>query len=133
VGTVSCPDFEEIQGVNDLSQLAQVTRALNARLLSQAMRSGVVIADPASTWVDIGVELASGAYIGPGTQLEGRTVIGAGAKVGPGCLLRDTVVGPEAIVISSFCENAVIGAGARVGPFMHLLPGSMVAAGGKVQ
>lgn len=133
VGTVSCPDFEEIQGVNDLDQLARVSRSLNSRLLRQAMRSGVVIADPASTWVDVGVQLAADCYIGPGTQLEGETAISAGARVGPGCLLRDTVVGPEAIVISSFCESAVIGAGARVGPFVHLLPGSKVAAGGTVK
>jgi bifunctional UDP-N-acetylglucosamine pyrophosphorylase/glucosamine-1-phosphate N-acetyltransferase len=133
VGTVSCPDFDEIQGVNDLTQLAQVSRSLNSRLLERAMRSGVLIADPDSTWVDVGVDLAAGAYIGPGTQLEGETAIGAGARVGPGCMLRDTVVGSEAIVISSFCENAVIGAGARVGPFVHLLPGSRVPAGGTVR
>lgn len=130
VGTVSCPEFEEIQGVNDLAQLAQVSRALNSRLLGRAMRSGVVVTDPASTWVDVSVDLAVGAHIGPGTQLEGETAVAAGARVGPGCLLRDTVVGPDAIVVSSFCENAVIGAGARVGPFVHLRPGSRVPAGG---
>lgn len=133
VGTVSCPDFEEIQGVNDLAQLALVSKALNARLLARAMRSGVMIADPASTWVGVDTDLEVGAYIGPGTQLEGKTTVAAGARVGPGCLLRDTVVGPGAIVISSLCENAVIGAGARVGPFVHLLPGSSVAAGGTVK
>ncbi len=133
VSTVTCPDFEEIQGVNDLAQLAQVSRTFNARLLSEAMRVGVVISDPASTWVDVSVDLAAGAYIGPGTQLEGSTTIASGARVGPGCLLRDTAVGAGAIVISSYCEKAVIGAGARVGPFVHLLPGSKVATGGTVQ
>ena len=54
--------------------------------------------------------------IGPGTQLEGSTTVAAGARVGPGCLLRDTVVGPGAVVIQSVCESAVIGAGARSGP-----------------
>ena len=42
------------------------------------MRAGVVIADPGTTWVDIGVDLAAGAYIGPGTQLEGCTRVAAG-------------------------------------------------------
>ena len=130
--TVSCPDFEEVQGVNDLSQLAHVSRVMNARLLQSAMRSGVRIADPASTWVDVGVGLAAGAYIGPGTQLEGSTSVAAGAAVGPGCLLRDTVVGAEARVVQSVCESAYIGAGARVGPFSHLLPGTRVQAGEQV-
>lgn len=129
VATVSCPDFDEVQGVNDLAQLAYVSRVLNARLLEAMMRAGVRIADPASTWVDIGVDLAPAASIGPGTQLQGATRVAAGATVGPGCLLRDTVVEAGATVIQSFCESAVIGAGARVGPFAYLAPGTVVAAG----
>jgi bifunctional UDP-N-acetylglucosamine pyrophosphorylase / glucosamine-1-phosphate N-acetyltransferase len=121
VATVSCQDVEEVQGVNDLAQLAHASRVLNSRLLNTMMRSGVVIADPASTWVDIGVDLAAGAYIGPATKLEGSTTIAAGARVGPGCLLRDTVVGPGAAVIQSVCESAVIGGGAQVGPFAHIV------------
>jgi len=120
VVTVSCPDFDEVQGVNNLAQLAHVSRLMNARLLEAMMRAGVRIADPASTWVDVGVDLAAGAYIGPGTQLEGATTVAAGASVGPACLLRDTVVGPGAIVIQSVCESAVIGDGAQVGPFAHI-------------
>jgi bifunctional UDP-N-acetylglucosamine pyrophosphorylase/glucosamine-1-phosphate N-acetyltransferase len=121
VATVSCEDFEEVQGVNDLAQLAHASQVMNSRLLKSMMRSGVRIADPASTWVDVGVDLAAGACIGPGTQLEGRTMVAAGASVGPGCLLRDTVVGKGAIVIQSVCEASVIGAGVRVGPFAHLV------------
>jgi bifunctional UDP-N-acetylglucosamine pyrophosphorylase/glucosamine-1-phosphate N-acetyltransferase len=129
VVTVNCPDFEEIQGVNDLTQLAHVSRVMNSRLLELAMRTGVRVADPESTWVDVSVRLAAGAFIGPGTQLEGSTTVATGASVGPGCLLRDTVVGNGATVIQSMCESAVIGDGARVGPFEHLTPGTQVAAG----
>jgi len=133
VATVNCPDFEEIQGVNDLTQLAQVNRLMNSRLLESAMRTGVRIADPESTWIDVTVSLNAGAYIGPSTQLEGRTTVAAGASVGPGCLLRDTVVGSGATVIKSVCESAVIGDDAHVGPFAHLMPGSRVDAGKPAQ
>jgi len=129
VAPVPCPDFEEVQGVNDLVQLAHARKVMNSRLLGSAMRAGVEIADPASTWVDISVDLAAGTYIGPGTQLEGRTAVAAGARVGPGCLLRDTVVGADATVIQSLCESAVIGDGAAVGPFAHLRPGSRLGSG----
>jgi bifunctional UDP-N-acetylglucosamine pyrophosphorylase/glucosamine-1-phosphate N-acetyltransferase len=96
------------------------------------MRAGVRVADPDNTWVDVSVGLAAGAYIGPGTQLEGSTTVAAEASVGPGCLLRDTVVGKGATVIQSVCESAVIGAGARVGPFAHLMPGARVEDGEQV-
>lgn len=132
VTTVPCPDSEQVQGVNDLAQLAHVSRVMNSRLLESAMRAGVRIADPESTWVDVGVDLAVGAYIGPGTQLEGATTVATGASIGPGCLLRDTSVGSGATVIQSVCESAAIGEGAWVGPFAHLLPGTQVAAGDRV-
>jgi bifunctional UDP-N-acetylglucosamine pyrophosphorylase / glucosamine-1-phosphate N-acetyltransferase len=121
IATVSCHDFDEVQGVNDLAQLAHANRVMNARLLEAMMRSGVRIIDPVTTRVDVGVELAPGACVRPGTQLEGSTSVGSGATVGPGCLLRDTVVGPGASVIQSVCESAVIGAGAQVGPYAHLV------------
>ena len=121
VATVSCSDVEEIQGVNDLTQLAHVSSVMNARLVDAMVRSGVVIADPGSTRVDVSVDVQAGAYIGPGTQLEGGTRVAAGARVGPGCLLRDTLVGADASVIQSVCESAVIGDGARVGPFAHVV------------
>ena len=121
VATVSCHDVEEIQGVNDLTQLAHVSSVMNSRLLDAMMRSGVVIADPGSTHIEVDVDVQAGAYIGPGTQLEGSTRVAAGARVGPGCLLRDTVVGAGASVIQSVCESAVIDDGARVGPLAHVV------------
>ncbi len=129
VATVQCQDPDEVLGVNDQAQLAWARRILNERLLAAWMRAGVTIVDPASTWIDVGVRLESGAQIGPGTQLEGSTAVGAGARVGPGCLLRDTAVAEGATVIQSVCESAEVGAGARVGPFAHLTAGTKLAPG----
>ena len=126
VGTVWCADFDEILGVNDQAQLARARRVLNDRLLASWMGTGVTILDPASTWVDVGVVLEPGAQIGPATQLQGDTTVGAGARVGPGCLVRDCVIAAEATVIQSVCECAVVGPGATVGPYAHLTAGARV-------
>jgi len=120
VGSALCADFDEVQGVNDQAQLARARRVLNERLLHRWMASGVTIVDPASTWIDVDVRLEPGARVGPGTQLEGSTFVGAGANIGPGCLLRDADVGPGATVLKSVCESTAIEAGATVGPFAHL-------------
>jgi bifunctional UDP-N-acetylglucosamine pyrophosphorylase/glucosamine-1-phosphate N-acetyltransferase len=123
VATVSCADPQEVLGVNDQAQLAWARRVLNERLLGGWMSAGVTIVDPASTWIDVGVELEPGVFIGPSTQLEGTTTVKAGARVGPGCLLRDTAVADGATVVNSVCESAVVGAGVTVGPFAHLSGG----------
>jgi bifunctional UDP-N-acetylglucosamine pyrophosphorylase / glucosamine-1-phosphate N-acetyltransferase len=120
VASAFCPDFEEIQGVNNQAQLASARRVLNERLLAQWMAAGVTIMDPASTWIDVDVQIEPGARIAQGTQLEGRTTVGVGATVGPGSLLRDTRVGAGASVLQSVCEAAVIQPGSVVGPFAHL-------------
>jgi bifunctional UDP-N-acetylglucosamine pyrophosphorylase/glucosamine-1-phosphate N-acetyltransferase len=132
VASAACGDPDEVLGVNDQAQLAWARRVLNERVLGRWMRAGVTIHDPGSTWIDVGVRLEPDAEIGPGTQLEGRTEIAARARIGPGCLLRDTTVAAGATVIQSVCESAVVGPGASVGPFAHLVPGTTLAAGQRV-
>src|SRR5690242_6776221 len=131
-GAVLAGNPAEIQGVNDQVQLAQVRRVLNERLLEDWMRAGATIMDPASTWIDVGVTLAPDVTILPGTHLEGRTDIGAGARVGPGCLLRDTSVGPDAMLLYTVSESAEVGPGATVGPFARLRPGTRISAGAHI-
>jgi bifunctional UDP-N-acetylglucosamine pyrophosphorylase / glucosamine-1-phosphate N-acetyltransferase len=129
VASVMLDDPDEVLGVNDRVQLARARQILNARLLGTWMRAGVTIVDPATTWVDTGVILGRDVEIGPGTQLEGSTQIAAGARVGPGCLLRDTTVGEGASIAQAVCRQADVGAGAVVGPFAYLPPGTRVAPG----
>ena len=129
VGTFLAADPSEILAVNDRVQLAQARRIYNDRLLERWMRSGVTIIDPATTWLDADVTLEPDAEIGPSTQLEGRTAIAAGARVGPGCVLRDTVVGAGATVINAVSESAEIGPGASVGPYTRLRPGTKLGPG----
>jgi bifunctional UDP-N-acetylglucosamine pyrophosphorylase/glucosamine-1-phosphate N-acetyltransferase len=124
VGSAFCPDFDEIQGVNNQAQLARARRVLNQRLLDRHMAAGVTVVDPGSTWIDVNVQIEPTARICPATQLEGNTAIGSGATIGPGSLLRDTVVGAGASVLQSVCEATVIEPGAVVGPFAHLRKGN---------
>jgi bifunctional UDP-N-acetylglucosamine pyrophosphorylase/glucosamine-1-phosphate N-acetyltransferase len=119
-------DSAEIQGINDRVQLAAARRALNDRILRHWMRAGVTVTDPATTWVDVTVTIGQDAEVGPQTQLEGCTAIASGARVGPGCLLQDTTVGEDAVVLHAVCRQAEIGPGATVGPFAYLRPGTRV-------
>jgi bifunctional UDP-N-acetylglucosamine pyrophosphorylase/glucosamine-1-phosphate N-acetyltransferase len=129
VATMLVPDPREVFGVNDRAQLARARQIINDRLLGRWMQAGVTITDPRTTAIDVDVVLAPDAEIGPGSQLEGRTVVETGARVGPGCRLRDTTVGAGASVIHAVCESAVIGPDAAVGPFVYLPPGTRLAPG----
>jgi bifunctional UDP-N-acetylglucosamine pyrophosphorylase / glucosamine-1-phosphate N-acetyltransferase len=131
VGTLVAADATEVEGVNDRVQLAQARRIYNDRLLEHWMRAGVTIVDPATTWLDVQVTLAQDVEIGPSTQLQGRTTVGTGAQVGPGVVLKDTVVGAGASVINAVCDQSEIGPEATVGPYTRLRPGSRLGRGAR--
>jgi bifunctional UDP-N-acetylglucosamine pyrophosphorylase/glucosamine-1-phosphate N-acetyltransferase len=128
VGTMLAADPAEIKGVNDRVQLAQARRALNDRILTDWMLAGVTVVDPASTWVDATVTIGRDAEIGPHVQLAGVTVIREGARIGPGCLLEDTTVGEDAVLLHAVCRQAQIGPRVTVGPFAYLRPETSIAA-----
>ncbi|GAA0940509.1 bifunctional UDP-N-acetylglucosamine diphosphorylase/glucosamine-1-phosphate N-acetyltransferase GlmU [Nonomuraea longicatena] len=126
VGAHVAADHVEVEGVNDRVQLAFARKVLNQRVLERHMRAGVTVVDPASTWVDVQVELAPDVVIHPGTQLHGSTSVGEGAEIGPATTLTDTGVGAGAVVRNAVCDNARIGPEACVGPYAYLRPGTVL-------
>lgn len=131
VDAVVTDDWTEIQGVNDRVQLAEARAALNRRLLDDWMRAGVTVIDPHTTWVDVGVTLGQDTVLEPNTQLKGTTRIEAGARIGPDCELRDTVVGAGATVTHAVTVQAEIGPEVSVGPYTYLRPGTRLERGAK--
>ncbi|WP_455709613.1 bifunctional UDP-N-acetylglucosamine diphosphorylase/glucosamine-1-phosphate N-acetyltransferase GlmU [Micromonospora sediminicola] len=125
-------DHVETLGCNDRVELAGLRRLLRDRVNEGWMRTGVSILDPHTTWIDVTVTLEKDAVIDQNTQLQGTTVVGAGALVGPDTTLVDTVVGEEASVVRSHAVGAEVGPQASVGPYAYLRPESRLARKAKV-
>lgn len=121
-----------VSGINDRVQLSEVAAELNYRLCEAWMREGVTILDPATTWLDVTVELAQDVTLLPGTHLKGNTSIGVGATIGPEVVMTDSQVGAGASVVKSHVTGSIIGDGASVGPFAYLRPGTNLGADGKI-
>jgi bifunctional UDP-N-acetylglucosamine pyrophosphorylase/glucosamine-1-phosphate N-acetyltransferase len=125
-------DERLVLGINDRVALAQA-RAIAQRAICEAhMRAGVSIVDPASTLIDVDVEIGQDAVIEPGTHLRGHTVVGAGAVVGPHTNAIDSQIGAHARVRFAWLEQALVGEGASVGPFAYLRPGAELGQGSKI-
>ncbi|HLT84742.1 MAG TPA: bifunctional UDP-N-acetylglucosamine diphosphorylase/glucosamine-1-phosphate N-acetyltransferase GlmU [Phototrophicaceae bacterium] len=121
-----------VTGVNDRAQLAGIGAELNRRIVTDWMREGVTVVDPATTWIDVDVRLARDVTIHPGTQLHGATTVDEGAEIGPDTTLRDVVVGAEATVVRTHGFSARIGARATVGPFAYLRQDTVLGEDGKI-
>jgi bifunctional UDP-N-acetylglucosamine pyrophosphorylase/glucosamine-1-phosphate N-acetyltransferase len=120
---------DQTAGVNDRVQLAAAHRIYNARLVERHMRAGVTVVDPATTWLDVEVELEADATLLPSVELHGATRICAGAVVGPQTTLVDTVVGPRSRLERTVARQARLGADVTTGPFAYLRPGTELADG----
>lgn len=132
VRVIESPEPELALGINDRVQLAAAERIIRKRIAEGHMRAGVTIVDPDSTFIDAPVEIGQDARIEPWTVLNGETVIGEDAVVGPGSRIRDSRIGARARVWGSWLEESEVGEDARVGPMSHLRPGSVVGAGSEV-
>ncbi len=125
-------EAEEVSGINTRAQLNRVDEAARLKISERWMDAGVTIVDPATTFIDASVEIASGATIRPFTFLEGATKIGAGADVGPQTRVVDSEIGEGATVTFAVVRGSVIGPEASVGPYASLRPGTKLERGAKI-
>ncbi|MEM7201133.1 MAG: NTP transferase domain-containing protein [Planctomycetota bacterium] len=105
VVAVATEDPDEVQAVNSLDELALARSILQERILLQHLHNGVIIEDPATTYIEGGVA------IGRGTRVLPCTVIHAGCRIGEGC-----EVGP----FSHLRPGAILEDGAEVGNFVEV-------------
>jgi bifunctional UDP-N-acetylglucosamine pyrophosphorylase/glucosamine-1-phosphate N-acetyltransferase len=129
VVSLVAPDPDETAGVNDRAQLASAESALRARTNQQWLARGVTLVDPVATYIDATVELAADVTIFPGAILQGRTSIGEGVEIGPGCRLVDCTVGPHTTLEHTVGRLSEIGADCEVGPYAVLEAGSRIPPG----
>ena len=131
-GSLCTEDRWEVEGANDRIELAELGRQLNRRITTRHMAAGVGIIDPASTWIDVDVQIGPDVILHPQTQLHGLTVIETGAQIGPDTTLADVIVREEATVVRTHAMDSEIGPRASVGPFAYLRPGTWLGEGGKI-
>ena len=129
VTSMIAQDPTETHGINDRVQLAAAEGELRRRINIGWMKKGVTLVDPDRTHLDATIDLHRDVTLYPGTMLQGRCEIGAGADIGPDTHLIDTIVGAGARVIQTSAVKATIGAAATVGPWAALGPGDDVASG----
>lgn len=121
--------LEETIGVNNRVQLAEAERIVRRRILERHMYAGVTIVDPATTYIDENVEIASDTVILPGTMITGKTTIGSWSRIGPGTTIDKSIIGNRCTIHTSVLEETTLEDDVRVGPFGHCRPGAHLACG----
>ena len=129
IPTITIADSGEAMGINTRVHLAEAEAILRQRVNQRWMLAGVTIEDPATTYIEAGVNLEPDVTILPNTRLEGKTSIARGSLIGPNSVITDTTVGENCRVIASFLEGAVLEEDVAMGPYCHLRSGAHLGKG----
>lgn len=129
ISVLTISDVSEVLGINNRVQLAQAERVMQQRVNEHWMLAGVTMIDPATTYVDATVEIGQDTVIYPNSCLQGQTIVGREAVIGPNCVVRDSIIGDGCRVVSSVVEGARMDRGSEIGPFGHLRPRAHLGEG----
>jgi len=122
VATHTVADPEEILGVNSLRDLAVARDAMQDRILLSHLANGVIIEDPATTYVEHGVQIGRDTRLLPCTVIRKGCVIGTGCEVGPFAHLRQGARLEDGAEIGNFVEvkNSTVGRGTKAKHLSYL-------------
>lgn len=122
VELVTLEDESETIGINSLEHLAEARAQLQYRILGEHMERGVYIEDPASCYIDHGVEIGAGTRILPCSVIRGGVVVGEDCEVGPFTHLRVGTVLKDGAEVGNFTESkkSTIGEGTKAKHLSYL-------------
>jgi bifunctional UDP-N-acetylglucosamine pyrophosphorylase/glucosamine-1-phosphate N-acetyltransferase len=120
--------LEEVLGINDRVQLAQLERYVQRQQAESLMRSGTTLADPARFDLRGRLQVGRDVAIDVNAVIEGDVTLGDRVTIGPNCCLKDCSIGADSqIFANSVIERAAIGCDTRIGPFSRIRPEAELA------
>jgi bifunctional UDP-N-acetylglucosamine pyrophosphorylase/glucosamine-1-phosphate N-acetyltransferase len=88
-----------------------------------------LLVDPATAYIEPGVEIGEGTIIEPNTTIRGSSRIGAGCRIGPNSVLTNAIIGDRCVVFASVISDSTLEDDIHVGPFCHVRGNSHLEAG----
>jgi len=133
VSAVVASPADQVRGVNDKLQLAELEALHRRERALDLLRSGATLADPLRIDVRGTVELGRDVFIDVNVVLAGSVKLGSRVTIGPNCVIRDSVIGADTeIQANSVVDHALVGEHCRIGPFARLRPDTRIAPHGHI-
>ncbi len=128
VGGVMAHCSQEVQGVNDRWELANLERYFQRTMAKKLALAGATIIDP--NRLDVrgdDVHVAHDVTIDVNVVLEGKIKIGKNSKIGPHVVLKNVTIGDNVeIRANTVIEDAIIANNCTIGPFSRIRPGTVL-------
>lgn len=111
---------EPIELITSAVKRTTIEMMLHDRVIAAWRDRGTSMPDPRQVTIDATVTLGQGVQVLPGSVLEGASVVGDGAVIGPNTHLVNAHVGTAAVVPHSVVRNAEVRANEQLEPFSVL-------------
>ena len=130
VNVIPADSEDEVLGVNDKVQLAEVESIYRRRRATELMLQGVTLVDPARFDARGPVAVGRDVHIDVNVVLEGKVSLGNRVRIGPNVVIRDSEIGDDTVVFPNcVIDSASIGSNCNIGPFARFRPSSSLAQG----
>jgi bifunctional UDP-N-acetylglucosamine pyrophosphorylase/glucosamine-1-phosphate N-acetyltransferase len=130
INAILADSEDEVLGVNDKVQLAEVEAIYRKRRAIGLMLQGVTLVDPARFDARGPVTVGRDVHIDVNVVFEGVVKLGDRVRIGPNVVIRDSEIGDDTVVFPScVIDRASIGPNCNIGPFARFRPSSSLAQG----
>ena len=121
---------DEVLGVNDKVQLAEVEAVYRRRRATELMLQGVTLVDPARFDARGPIIVGRDVHVDVNVVFEGIVKLGNRVRIGPNVVIRDSEIGDDTVVFPNcVIDSASIGPNCNIGPFARFRPSSSLAPG----
>jgi len=121
--------WQEVLGVNNCGQLAQLERFYQHSCAEKLMQRGVTFYDPARFDVRGELEVGNDVIIDVNVIIEGRVKIGNNCFIGSNTVLRNVTLADDVVIKpNSVIEGAIIAENCIIGPFTRIRPETRLAS-----
>ena len=128
IKTQTATTEEEVLGVNNRQQQAQLERHYQQSRAEQIMIAGATLLDPKRFDCRGNLTVGNDVIIDINCVFEGNVLLGDGVKIEANCVIKNTTIGSGSVLkANTLCEDAVIGNDCDLGPFARVRPGTVMA------
>ena len=133
IRTMQPDSQQEVEGVNDRNQLAQLERYYQLSIAKTVMANGNTLLDPSRFDCRGQLETGQDNVIDVNCLFEGNVVLGSGISIGANCIIKDSRIADGVqIKPHSVIEGAEIAEGVDIGPFARIRPGTKLEKNSRV-
>lgn len=123
VNAVVCQNEQEVLGVNNQQQLAEIETIYRNQQAIKLMQNGVKLLDPARIDIRANITTGQDVIIDVNCIFEGQVSLGDGVHIGANCILKNCSIGAGSEILPmSIIEDSIIGEHNSIGPFARLRP-----------